>query len=516
LQVEAGADLELPRFALPEAGGRLTLRGDPGASCALSLLSQPDREGELEPDESPLAAQPLAVGQTLSGRFDGPGDLDHLRLVLPADQAAAITVKAGTRSALRIEVLELLGGRARVAKRLRVDPGAERSLPPLGRAADAELVVRLAPEDPLRGLPATGDYRVVLGSAAPTPDREPNDRVEHACPIEVDRDQEAALGPADSLDWFRVAAPAGTVLRLTLSPQRAAELGLRVWEQGGGGLLPRQLYRSRGTTAAVAPRWRVPATGVVLISVEAAEQREPLAYRLRVERASPAGDGRETEPNDAIEFAEEPQRGVPVVGSLDGFERDWVRVPALGGGLMRVSLQGSGLDAVTLGLYAWYEGQPRLIGRFRAGERGVEVATVSVPETAQVAVLLVQGREGNSPYRLVLDAAARRVDAEVEPNDEPVQAQAFSSGTLSGTLSGPHDRDVIQIDAGRSLLVRATGDTPISVRPWGGDAPALVVPPGEQRPLPRSAASSTRDRVLIVIEAPPGHAGGDATYELSW
>lgn len=515
LEVGASATRELGRFLIPRAA-RLVLRGEPGASLKLSALSKPATEGEREPDEVAQAAQDLAPGKTLTGRFDAQGDRDHLRLALPSgDVAASVTVRAGTRTAVRVDVLELLGGRSRLAKRVRVERGRELKLPPLNRAPDGELVLGLTADERLEGVATAGDYRVTLTQVAPGAEREPNDRFEHALAVEVDREQEAQLGPADPADWFRVSAPVGTVLRISVSPQRAAELGLRLWERSGSGLLPRQVYRSRGTEAATAPCWRVPASGVVVLSVEADGLAEVVGYRLRVERTAPRGD-QETEPNDSVEFAEQPQRGAALAGSLDGVERDWILVPSLGGSLLRLRLEGQELEGVSLGVYAWFEGKPRLVCRFRAGANGLEVPALTTPASSRIAVLLVQSEERNTPYTLTLDTATRPVNAEVEPNDEPTQALTFSGGELRGTLASPHDRDLVLIDAGRSLTVRATGAGAVAVRAWDG-GPTITIPAGERRALPRFE-SGERDRVLVVVEAPSGggDAAGTVSYELSW
>ena len=139
---------------------------------------------------------------------------------------------------------------------------------------------------------------------------------------------------------------------------------------------------------------------------------------------------------------------------------------------------------------------------------------LDLPNASRLALLLVQDRTSSTPWRLTLDTTPRALGREAEPNDDPRQAQPLSGDALRGSLAGPGDRDVILVEAGRSVRIENVGDVALALRAWEGEQP-LVVAPGAHGLLPRERLTAREDQARVVVEAAPGESGAGARYVLS-
>ena len=569
LEAAPGETVYLPRFALDPAGLDVLLHVEArysGASVHVTL-TDPAEEGELEPDDDLDAAGQgwasggrglaLGPGQTLRGRLDGPTDRDHLLLEPGAARGAGLTVTAGPRGPLQVDLLGGGRGAARVLRTLQVTAGAELRLDPLATGGDA-LRLRIAPAGILAAGVADGDawdWAVALeaAEAGAGPDREPNDRPEEAARAAPGA-LSGRLGPGDAVDWVRLGAAPGSVLTLRVRASRS--LRLEVWEQGRAGLLPQRSALLAPNVWLELPRWRTRPSGELLLCLrrpsgqradgadqaDPNEQAEDVAWELLASAAAAEEEGRETEPNDLSAAGDELLPGARREGVLDSLtDRDWVRVEAGAHGRLGLALTaptgGAALDGVILGLYTRTPAGLTLVARFVARGRALRVPAVRVPSVspgagpARVWVQLRAPRDATAPLAWQLELTGAAVPGgpsgaggsaaasgaggsaagDLEPNDLPESALALPPGArLEGWLSGALDRDLVRVEGASAVVIRASGSSPLEVQRLGGaGAPARVAAGGSLR-LELGTRSAT-----LLLQLPADAAGdGPATWQV--
>lgn len=517
LEAAPGEALLLPRFALDPTGCEVVVRIDAshsGASVRFELLA-PAAGGETEPDEDPARAAVLGAGGTARGRLDGPADRDHLRLDPGPGKAAALRVKAGPRGPLRVELLRAGVGEGRTVRLFKVEPGSELALDPLRSGSD--LLVRISAAAALASGAAEGgasDWELALAAAeeASGADKEPNDRPEDAARLEAGT-HAGRLGSGDPVDWLRVSAPAGSLVSIALE---AADdgLDLRIWDEEGAGLLPLRSARLEGGDAVRLPRWRVPASGELVLGLAHAPVgavARPCAWKLVVGPAEAQG---ETEPNDQAGAAESLALGTPASGALDApGDRDWVRVTPPQGGLLELSFSAPdaapALEGAAVGVYAATPSGPALLARFLVRGRALHVPAVRIPGGFPALVLLLgPGDRALGAWELTAGAAPESPDLEEEPDDEVSRARDLpaTGAPLRGEISGALDRDLVRCEGAKALVVECAGPLPLAAALLG--RPAKVVLPGSSERFELEGRGPAVLELALPPEAAPREAGG--------
>jgi Flp pilus assembly protein TadD len=530
LAAAAGEEVVLPRLALAPGGHVLIARasGDDAAAAGpfLAALEEPDAAlaagFEVEPNETAAEGPPLAIGASRAGGFDGQADRDCVRLAIGAGERACASVEIGPRGDARVEVLVVTGSIERIAKVVRVRAGASARIDGLTGPARGALALRLSAGSPLAraadGAPAglAPDWKVALSAASGEGDAEPNDRMEDAIPLAVGSGAaRGTVGPGDEIDWYRVAAGPGEVLKLALreaAPRADGRpaLALELWERTPDRPVFGRRYVVAGGALEV-PRWRTPREGELLVAVLCAQGATVTAgYEIAAERA-PAVDGAvETEPNDRPDRADTVGFGVPFRGALDvAGDRDWVRIPAIApGAALSLSLRAAPefADAV-VSVFSRPDRDPVFVASFDASGGALEVPALRLPEGPAAIVVAASGAGVPGAYELEMRSVPIEPGMEVEPNDDAANAVAVSPGrTLRGRISGRADRDVLRVDARRPLTVRASGAAPVAVTVRRPGASAQVVAPGEKITIPPEAlqagAAEGGESALVEISAP--------------
>lgn len=524
VDVGAGETLFLPRLALDPAGDEVLVRVDArhsGVSVHVTL-TEPGSGGETEPDDDPARAAALGVGGSLRGRLDGPADRDHVRLDPGAGSAAGLTIGAGARGPLQVELLRGRRGEGRSIRSFRVEAGSELRLDPIASGGEA-LLLRVGAAAALAAGVAESDawdWSVTLSAAEPAsgPDREPNDRPEDAARVALG-ELAGQLGPGDRADWIRLGAEPGTHLTLALSG--TGPLRLEVWEQQPVGLLPQRAL-TIPAAGAVFPRWRTPPTGELLLCLVRADGASAgvIAWALSARATTPGAEARETEPNDLSRAADALPAGTRLRGDLYPGERDWLRAPRPSSGVLglRVSAAEEGrLDGVGVGIYAATAAGPTLVARFVARGRELWVPALRlVPELGGEVLVLLSGPPGRPAGTWVVElaAAAAGPGRELEPDDDPARACVLpAGGALEGHLSGSADRDLIAIEAAPAVVVRATGALPLAVTRVGAAGEPRQVAPGEACRLELERGRNTLALSLPEDAAPAAEGGASWRVE---
>ncbi len=506
----------LPRLALPAEGALATLRfprdAPTDAVATLELTPTPSPPNlAREPDETIDSANDLVPGAEITGAFDGASDRDHVRLRASPREGARITIEAGPRGELRAELLAVQGALEKQLKLLTVPRGTETVLT-IQVPERAIVSLRLTPGsklDPASTTTPAGtgrDWSVDLTTVeALIGDAEPNDRMEEASLLPVERPTSGHVGIGDPVDWYRLDGRDGDVVRIQLTidhPDKEAPIAAELWERTTHAVLPSRRWTLSERTFSV-ERWRLPSNGELFLAIVRPLKEIEQSYRVQIEQAdSSARPTAETEPNDRAEFAEAASAEMRVTGTLAKTDADWVSIPAVPTGTsiaLRCRVVPSTIKA-TLTIFSPTGPNWRYVSGYETKHGILDVPALALPGPSFV---VIEGTsDSTARWELEIGPAEPTDGREVEPNDEIPQAIPLAAGrTVSGVLSGSLDRDILRVDGRRALIVSSDGRSAAAVNILGSPGSRHRLDPGSS---------------IVLSPADLGRQGGALVEIYSW
>jgi len=522
VNLDPGATAILPRLAV-KPGSLLVMRASgKGAGAAFSLAFEAvdpalAKERELEPDEATRDARVIAAGEGVAGSLDGAADRDCVRLGLAAGARGALSIEAGPRADLRLEVLLTGAGQDRAVKLGRLKAGEKVRIAGLSGPAKGALALRVSAGSALAA-PAGGaavgagvDWRARLEADDPAAsDAEPNDRLEDAGVLTAGSSLSGSLGRLDEIDWLGVKAPEGEVLSLRISSKApketpkegqgpAPKVVVELWERNPERALPARRYVLAAGATVEVPRWRTPREGQLLVALGGDGP-----YEVRVEKAAPTGDQGETEPNDRPALADAATAEVAFSGRIDvEGDRDWIRTPTLEAERgMSLRLETDPKFTGIVSIFSRPDREPRLVAAFDAAGGAFEVPALRLPDGPAAIVIAAAGQappDGSAGYKLTVGAAPDATGLEIEPNNDPASAIDLPlDRPLRGRISGRADKDLLRIDGRKPFTVKAMGAAAVrvTVRREGGSSKDVAM--GASVKLD-AATLGGEERVLVEI-----------------
>ena len=444
-------------------------------------VEQPDEPpplGDLEPNDAPDQASPVAGGFLVLG--DLQGSADDYRWTIDADDAPRTW---------DLDVRALPGSTFSLT--LETDAGAALADAFVGPDAHAHLY-------DLR-LPA-GSYRVRLGAGAveprpyvlgalatsdPAADAEPNDVASLAVPLLPGVAARGRLAGTGDVDTYRLtvdAALAATQLDIRLAG--ATGPGRQVCVSDTTGAI-RHCRQGQGGTVRVS-NLLLPAVGDYLVELSGTDSLTD-GYELSIEELGPVTAGREIEPDDAPGRASPLDVLQPLHGRADGVEDDVYRVHVSGPPqLWRLDVTGEALDGLT-----WIREDTLLLGTGALAAEGGRLVLRDLwllPGDHWFAI-----RARDSDYLVTFTPLGQPpADGELEPNNESSFAGSMVPGQQRvGRLTDPPDIDVYRFSLAALEHL------------------AIVL-----EPPPDGAAAFRLDSSGVTIaDVPPGETGETVRYE---
>ena len=357
-------------LALSVPGCRRSRRPAPQAGGPAVVMVEPGEDGvsganEREPNDTRAQAQPLEVGQAVTGALaartgtlasrTGSADEDWYALQVPPSSPRPSTQPAPGET-IRPSILSLTLGDCsadvrleafdRSGKRLvRVDNGGQGegetlvnlALGHLASAAGA-VYVRVSTKGPLQ---QASPYRLIsrLRPSEAGEELEPNYKKGLASDLAIGKEATGYFGWHHDTDWFRVAldpALARGLLRVELDGVDGVWPHLSVRDHRGR-LLQRRLGQP-GEMVVLDNIQAPPGGDAIYLVVESGKTfNVETGYSLRV--ATTGATGSEVEPNDKPRQATRLALGQSLSGTLaDHYDRDCFEVPVPREGLLRVAV----------------------------------------------------------------------------------------------------------------------------------------------------------------------------------
>lgn len=325
-------------------------------------------QAEREANDQPAQAQPLRVGQPLSGSLVARGRPDHDWYAIMVDRAQQIArLQLGAQGAadLRLELFTTAGQRLAAADN--AGPGGTEVLPNLalevGRylvrvrarqrrgkgpvAPAAARAAAAAPAGAQRPSSPDGDaasYRLlfVLRDRGEQEELEPNDTIAQATELrfgEASGEAVGYCGARGDLDWYRVpprAWPAEQLLRVAADGLDGVRFTL-AWRDATGQVIAQR--QARANEGADLSHLRLPPPeGGATVTVDCRSGYDvdvPYVLRLALQVAGET----EVEPNDRVDQATTLADGQALGGLLaDRQDSDSYRIPLTQTGTLRVEL----------------------------------------------------------------------------------------------------------------------------------------------------------------------------------
>ncbi len=247
------------------------------------------------------------------------------------------------------------------------------------------------------------------------------------------------------------------------------------------------------------------------------------AYRLTV-RLLPFEAGDEVEPNGKGALANDVVAGTDVAGFLAWrHDEDWYRLSLAGlpeGSVLSADLDAPDQVAASIAIYDSVE--HKMIDQHgRKGDR-VAVRNVRLPSSEPSVFVVVRadsGRSLDARYTLRLRAEEAKVDAELEPNDDPAHAVPLGDGNFLGYL-GPGDVDVYRYSSTMPTELDFEVTPPervdLKIEVIGDDGAVLMkVDGGKRREVERIANLYVAGSVLLRLSAGRGDGNLDEPYRIS-
>lgn len=256
---------------------------------------------EVEPNDRPEWATPVAFGGAVVGAIDRRGDVDWIRLDHEGhapEEIYSLSVAVEPGPAVAVELVAEEGPRLRTIRSTTVAPGAPLETPRLALPAKGASFVCVTAAPGAEPLGAR--WRVAFGPADdldPEAEIEPNDDWRDAMALPLGGARTGRLAPARDADWYRV-APAEGPLAIAVEGARDVERRLEIYGRTlEGGLAPILAVEvERGAPLSI-DALAVPRAEIFVCLSAREASRE--TYRIR---ASPAathdGPRAEVEPND--------------------------------------------------------------------------------------------------------------------------------------------------------------------------------------------------------------------------
>lgn len=409
----------------------------------------------------PGQATPLALGATLNGNFDLPGDRDNFRIAAVAGQRYVFEMRGTGSNPLDAARLELLdgnggvlvadtaGGRDNSVRMSWVAPGAGTYVL---RATDGE-TPNLTGED------ALGSYQISLSAAAAD---DHSDLPVSGTKLELNSTRSGNFDLPDDRDYFRVDLAAGQRYRFDMKWTGTAQASgsvLSLLDAAGHELASQQ--RAAGDVAG-AFSFVAPVAGTYLLlasnGYDGAVGSTAAIGSYEVRAAPLAPDDHADLPG-----AGTPLRvGTPVTGSFDQpFDLDYFRADLIGGQRYVFQwLPGTGAPAFLARLELHNPAGDTVVSDIGAGQAGAGFAVVAPASSTYT--LLATDDGFDPPATLVAwnYSVSMAIVALDDHSDLPALGTPLTlARPLGGTIDRPHDLDCFRINlaAGQRYLFEMAG-----------------------------------------------------------
>jgi hypothetical protein len=468
------------------------------------------------PGREAAAGAPLEPGGRASGSLDAgrsrihevrPGAARLLRLVFegPRDCPSLLDLLAREGAA---SVLE---------KRVEVAPGERVAID--GLEPRIGLAVRIT----ARG--GAGAYAIGLEGSREDPatfEREPDDDLAHAVPLDPGAPRRGTISPRGDVDCFRLGAlPDGEVGTLEIEAPHGIPLDVRLVREGAGGLATvRDTTVGAGERAALE---RLDPAGdrlfALVSSPGASEEAYSLSWRGEPQERAAGSSGplAEVEPNDRPEWANAIPCGREMRGAIDrAGDVDWFRLDRRGRGpeeLYALSVTASAAVAVALVAEEGTRLRTILAATVAPGAP-LDLPRLALPHGGDALVCVSaapSSAESGARYAIVFGPATDLdPEAEIEPNDEPRAAMPLALGApRRGRLEPAGDADWYRLapcDGPVAVTVSGAADVErrleIYARAMDGSlAPVLGVEVERGAPLAIESLAVPRAELLICLSA---------------
>lgn len=267
-----------------------------GAAYRLVVtLSEPDPNGEAEPNGTPAKATPLPVGGEREGFVNNAEDRDVFKIEGTASGVLALEVEpvSGVEAELR------LYRQARDAASVVPLVAGERTTLRIAAPGEAPLYAELRAK---KGFNVLDRYRITIAAAGdgPAADPEPDDTPALAVPLDAEGQTAGVIGWPGDVDWYSFDGVGESVARVEMDGVPGLTLSVAV--AGADGRVAQTAVGAEPGAKVLLPNAPLPG-GRRLIRVSAGKgEREPsVPYRLTVTVRDAAGE--EREPNDRREDA---------------------------------------------------------------------------------------------------------------------------------------------------------------------------------------------------------------------
>ncbi len=431
----------------------------------------------LEPNDSAEAATPITGATTLKDLLLEEGGEDWFRVDVPKGKELTVTARFDSaRGDIDLELQDAEGGPLRTSstmnnlERLRV----------AAREARTVLVRLYGGSSPYHLEVALVDY--VPGDAF-----EPNDSREEAATIQAGTAEGLA---ADGEDWYRLEAPAGKLVDITIrfAPGEAyLDLSVASAQEAGA------ISGSDGVSASARVRCFAP-DGPLLFCVSGGAQA-PVKYSMTIAVLEPPAKDR-LEPNDSLAAARAlaPGKHADLVLESD----DWYRLDLRDKKELRIAVRKTddslpGEVALTLYVPGAKRGEEVELASARSAFSGEAVLTIARPRAGPV---FARVTGGIVPYSLEVTAADHAAEDALEPNDYRLDARPIRAGKVEKLQCGGDDWYRLDLKAGEALsaaarFVHADGDLDLELQDAQGSF------------LGSSNGSSDEEKVDLEPDAAP-------------
>ena len=401
--------------------------------------------GDVEPNDDPASATPVAASFALTGAIEGDPDVYRWTLT-DADASGRWQVDLGSVQGDTVE-LTLQAADGTVLTETRTQSDGQGHLHDLQLAAGSyDLLLRTSSAEPL------GYLLSAAPSASTAWDPEPNDEPGQALPIAIGGSAVGRLaGPLDTDQY-----------RFTIPPEAQGhqfDVGIDVTTDGDRKVclvrLSDEDTACLGGPGDISLSNRLLVPGDYRITIEGDEDLAS-GYQLAVTDVGPAVADREVEPNDRPDLASPFDPTLGVHGRSANDDIDYYRIPISGDTqVWRLDAQGSKIVSLQ-----WV--QPDLTIRGTA-EISADGTTASLWDMA-----LVPGdhwiaiETGGEDYSLTLTPLGARAEgSEREPNNDAANAEPIDlDHPRTGRLPDPADTDVYRFSLGTPEHITLRLDPP--------------------------------------------------------
>jgi len=454
----AEGKLRLPDIGLPAGTYRIHLKTNEAVAYPFSLVSEsqgPRSPGrEEEPNDAPLTARPLALGQAMAGRISQPGDVDTYLLPPTAkEQLLAIGIGGPSKAAMRLCV---------------------------GGADGALLQCREGVGPALSDIAADGRTRFVIVSGGPSPDAnyeltarvsgqvspdletEPNDVIVQAVPL-AEPSMRGRLTENDT-DMFRFTVAGSNLRQFSITGEAVSSIEVTDTQNQSSARADRPSdAEGKAVPGPLELKDMALAPGDYILSVSGSGGDYVVTTSATEPPKVVAGVAQEREPNDAEERAQQLVEGERVVAELSPTsDADTYRmtVRARGGVGVAIDVGNDCWLAPTMSWASWSGVSPRLYAK----GKGFVYRALLDPGDYIIRVQADMSCEAPAvPYTIGFDLDPDIAEVgDVEPNDvfnigRPMPADFKVSSTV-GEFGDVDWFRLPTVEADTQVTLRVTGD----------------------------------------------------------